>query len=52
MLWKEWSKMVVKEDLELTFSPGHIETTPTNRAILPEEDLRADWTATAQRKAK
>ena len=38
---------MVKEDLELTFSPGHTETTPTNRAVLPEEDLRADWTAAA-----
>lgn len=33
--------MVVREDPEPT-SPEHTESTPTNRAILPEEDLRAD----------
>lgn len=40
--------MVVQEDTELTFSHEHIKFTSTDRAVSPEEELRADWTVFAQ----
>lgn len=33
---------------ELTFSHEHIKFTPTDRAVSPEEEPRADWTVFAQ----
>lgn len=40
--------MVAQEDPELNFSNGHTESTPTYKAIPPEEELRAEKTASAQ----
>ena len=39
---QEGSEMVVQENPELTSSNGHNESTPTCRAIPPEENLRTD----------
>ena len=41
--------MAAQEDPELTSSHRQTESIPTYRATSPEEDLRADWTATAHR---
>lgn len=46
----EGSKLVVEENSELTYSHEHIKSTPTCRAIPPEEDMSADWTTTAHRR--
>lgn len=45
----EKPKMAAYEDPEPTSSHWHIESTPAYKEVLPEEDLRADWTASAHR---
>lgn len=40
----------MQEEAELTFSHEHTESTPTDTAILPEEELRADSTSSVQQR--
>lgn len=46
---RERSKMAAYLDPELNSSCGRIESTPTDGAAPPEEEMRADWTASAQK---
>lgn len=51
--WQKYAEagpmLVAQEVPTLTFFYGYTKCTPTYRAISPEEQLRVDWTASAQK---